>query len=100
MSDEETYSRRLVPQEGFTPIYPAKRKRPQIIDVPPLHGPIRRVMSFIFALLVFAGSFIFLFFQLFISTKIWVWPTAGSGMILFAACYWLWQDFIRPRYDI
>jgi hypothetical protein len=59
---------------------------------------IRKVISFCVASALFLGGLYYLIGLLFFSAGFYFWMPAAAGMIAFLGGYWLWEDFISPRF--
>jgi hypothetical protein len=60
---------------------------------------IRRSISFCFASALFLGGLYFLVSLLFFSSGFYVWMITASGFFSFIGGYWLWEDFVVPRFN-
>jgi hypothetical protein len=59
---------------------------------------IRRLISFCFASHLLFGGLYFLVSVLFFSPRFYVWMPVASAFFAFIGGYWLWEDFVSPKF--
>ena len=59
---------------------------------------LRRLSSFCFASTLFFGGLYVLVSLIFFSQRFYVLMPAASGFFSFIGAYWLWEDFVSPRF--
>jgi hypothetical protein len=60
---------------------------------------VRKTISFVLAVAMFLACAYALYFFLFEAAgyRFWMPGVVGGGLVL--AAYWLWEDFIKPRWE-